>query len=544
MDDKSILDTPFFQHMFFDQYMIAENGSSTELVFNIFAAYLEKLNSKNLYNKSFKYSDDDEDFYNAYQLYFFNFDSLNYKKSKKTGNIGYQSYLYNTIKSFPYRLVPQIFILFGGYSTLLGGHAVNIYVKKEEEPSKNYIVYIINSGEGINYHYNYKPSQKKQPVIIGFDGISKDIIKKLYIFCFFMMNSEFRNTYQQAKDRNISTTPTKEDNEAQRYLNANTEFDIFFQQNKSLPDINIKHFYNYIYNLISPGSDINNKPKPKYIYEDDIQFSSSCTYFSTYYYIKYFIFNCKDTTNAQNLIDFNNFILNIKKHIINYFIDNFDNLVINNKEKYNMNYFNIAHILIKDSSKILDQSQIDTLYDKIIKQYEISEIDNFQILNKILPSINFFDELIKQYNELKTTKTDILKNFYNLLEFIGTEYSKQNNINYKILIFYILFRSTRFITKYFINKKEIIEFNNRSIKYINSTCNKWLYSDEFKKNILNNNIINLNFISFLSIQIINSLFTVNHEYSRIPGKRNSKKIRRQHSRRHYGGNGGRCAESR
>ena len=115
--------------------------------------------------------------------------------------------------------------------------------------------------------------------------------------------------------------------------------------------VNNEYFYKGLFNILSN--------KFNYYIYDKPQISGSCSFYSVYYFIKYFIF---DYTNILHQSKFNNFINKIKEFIINIYLKQniYDHINISSDD------LNISYALIKDYEFEDKQRLINFLSDKIL----------------------------------------------------------------------------------------------------------------------------------------------------------------------------------
>jgi hypothetical protein len=506
----NIIDSTFFQHMFFDQYILDERGGLPENVINIFESYLIR-NRQGLQRNIF------------FDKVFPIIPKLGYKIFNNTYTINtytipafdntYNEYLLYLIKN---NIVLDKFLLISGFRNFTGGHAVNIYIEKKLDD--NYTMSIINSGLGVNRHGSINGKNAK--VIIKFKNITIVQVKELYIFSYFINNYDFRTNYQSILDRHDTLSDLNDPikwpitSDITDYLYDNRFFENLFIPRSSL-DMRLQNnndFINYFYDNIFKiiGQNISN-PHPYEIIIDIKQFSGSCSYFSTYYFLKHFIFSTHD--------EFNDFIKMVKLDIIEYFITNFNTLVyLLNKNKYNMKYFNIAHILLKDYNNIISDANKVLLKNIITVQYKIIDVNKIIIPNKNRNTNLFFTEINYDYNLIKiqynvpgiSNGSQILRCFESLLNRIVNHYFyyKNNKIN-ALYIGYILIRSTKLISDFFISSGKI-QINYTDLSTLTPTINNILtlvQNLEIAYNIFRNENILLFYSNFINIQIINALLS-------------------------------------
>jgi len=496
--------------MFFDQYILGKNISFAEIPVNIFDKYLIN------FGKTYIFIDSIADYLPGY--------INNYDESTYTvGPYNYLNYLLDLIMNKAYDFDDMI--LLSGFSNEFKAHSVVIYIEKKSDD--NYSIHIINTGDGIDRH-GPPDSTGNSPIIIRYDNINKDRIIKLCKFTYIMMNLEFRNKFQSAVENEGYTFP---DPALEIYykiyspyfhshtdmINPATKEHLFFNaanSHLSQKTDNMDGFYDFINNnIVNYGKGPNSQVFAK------CQLSSSCTYFSIYNFIKYFIFG---TTNLDN---FERFIEYCKKDVITYFIKEFDTN-LKKEDKFNSNYFNIAHMFIKDCHNLFTPDELKSLSDKIIKQYKTLDFNNVIILNKKQNINDYLTEIIRMYGQLKYScfndksgkGENILTNFNDLVTYILKNYKLIKNPNiYKIFICYILIRSTKIINLYYENLT--VQF--RDIHSIIPTINNIMENiREIDKKIFDVNPISMFHCAFINLQIVNSVLSklVDDSYPlRMPG---------------------------
>ena len=504
----NIIDSTFFQHMFFDQYILDQRGNDPIKVIRIFESYLIRERQGRLENIFFN---------KVFPIIpaigheiFSNINTINQYIIPESDNT-YNDYLLYLIKN---NIVFDKFLLVSGFRSDEGGHAINIYIEKVS--NDNYTISIINSGLGIDRHDEI--IDKLAPIIIKFNNITRVQVSDLYKFSYFITNYNFRIEYQGFLDEYTRLIKINDPinhpipQNISDYLTDNILFNNLFTPNLSL-DNNLKnsddyitYFYDNIFRII--GKNLSN-PNPNEIIKDIKQFSGSCTYFSTYYFLKYFIFSTHDK--------FNDFIRIVKLDIIEYFITNFNILLYPAfKYKFDIKYFNIAHILLKDYNNIISDANKNLLKRYIIEQYEIIDVNHIIIPNKekinneYFSKINTAYDLIKvEYNSISQTNgSKILNLFFSLLGRIYSNYGYYSNDKINILyIGYILIRSTKLISNFFISSgKVVINKTDLSIliPIINDIFNNLDYMKRHQ-NIFTNEYITFFHYNFIRIQIINAL---------------------------------------
>lgn len=261
--DMNNINNNFYIHLLFDQYLHEETGGYSKIILKTFMYKIHLYNQTNLNNN------------------LNNLISLIYYSNKSNNNLNEQI---NILEKF------NSILLLSGYSKKdKSGHAINIYINKSDILNK-YNLYIFNSGEGINYHYinkeeYYNCNNNKYNIGINFNNITSENIFKILKF-----NYIFNNV-------NCSTKQIKYILDE---LGINFKDKYELQQIKEYQDEikNIDNFYKLLYLYVD-------KNNMNIILNDKTQMSGSCSFYSSFYFIKYYFNNYK--------INFNNFHLFLKK---------------------------------------------------------------------------------------------------------------------------------------------------------------------------------------------------------------------------------------
>ena len=370
-EDEYNTPSDFFKFLFFDQYLRNTSGSYAYTVANTFKNYLDQYSRSQTLNNTL-----------GKQLFLEEFD-----------NIGLYNLRVNAYSIFQKVLDKKNgFILLSGWSEepqYGGGHAIILYFEKIQSLlSPYYNVYIVNSGAGIGYH-GASRDDGKYPIIIQFENVSVQQIESIYYVHTFLNPSDLLtrsdmlenlNTYihysepalqniygirhiDYIKDR--KTNPVTLADEIQK-LKRNKygvdsggyrlNFDLgdpfwdliadyYFEasaesKEKQIAIIGEDLFYKCIKRILNGNTN-------SVILYDDAQLSSTCTFFSSYYFIKHFIFNSSPL--------FQRFIENIKETEVNEKIlgleVDFDRIKNNTPNEFDnkwINTLNIMSMLLKD----------------------------------------------------------------------------------------------------------------------------------------------------------------------------------------------------
>jgi hypothetical protein len=359
----------FFKFIFFDQYL-TDIGSSKYQVIKTFAGYFKQIEKKD----------------NWFTRYFL---SNTYEKIEQ------DSIDYDTIKQIT---TTNPFLLLGGWSGI-PGHAINIFIEKKAE--NNYTLYIINSGAGVENHGIITQTHDSVAVIIKYDKVSNEQLKNIFLLNKFFYNIDRTRIVHDFNERNDryklqNRELIKWDIETNGYCNI----DIY---SKKIDESD--KYYEHIFEILGGNKDIYKLDKP--------QISGTCTFFSSYYFIKYFIFSSK-------VKEFDEFIKKIRIDLITQLdktLDNFNTL----SEKDRLNILNASNMIIKDF-KDIDTNLINSIIAKTLPLY--NSTDN-----------SFIGEYIpKDKIKIKDEKNidDIIKKFINEYNIIYNNLSN-NKLNMKDL---------------------------------------------------------------------------------------------------------------
>jgi hypothetical protein len=344
----------FFKFIFFDQYL-TDIGSSKFKVIQTFANYLKQVNHID----------------NWFTKYFL---------EKSELELNDESISDETVSNIDIGIP---FLLLSGWSGS-PGHAINIYIEKIAD--NNYNLSIINSGSGVEFHIEYSQSTSEANIILNFKNITKNIIEKIFLINKFFNNNSRSKIVEDFIKQNKTNVLYKIpeviwDDKKNGYCNIaiyNNESNVSYE------------YYKQIFSILEP-----NKPNSKI--KDKIQISSTCTFFSSYYFLKYFIFT--------KIEDFDIFIKNIRIHLINEFNNTLDDYYsLSNNDR--LNILNVANTLIKDY-KDIDTKLTELILEKIILKYNFKDtlIGDYIPKNKIKKENDndyidkTIDEFIKDYKE-------------------------------------------------------------------------------------------------------------------------------------------------
>ena len=390
--DKNVITTdPFYSHLLFDAYVKNSEGNHPENVTRIFLSHLDEI-----YNDSGNY-----------------FDQIN----------KYREYLQNGINIIDYANIDNLnigitnidnILLFSGYKkNNNNGHSINIFIS-------NKTIYVINSGDGIDYVEElcgYKNiDYKRGPVIIKYENNNDLEIQLIFYICLLMDSLDESNMDELISKNKINFSK----NFYRTFINSliNTEiYEKLFEEYNKRFNHNIEINSKLLYNLITVA--LNKEPVVHKI--DNYQISGSCSFYSSYYFIKYFLdFTENDFIKIINYIK-NNTIEKYCKVLYNDYYITSDNY-IKGDYKNMIRFYNNMEIIIKDYD-FKNKDIILKLYNKIIKR----------------PcNLNFYKTNIKYIFSFSEVLSDIQENFtFEKLFYIYDNYSSKKIIFFNFIIIYI-----------------------------------------------------------------------------------------------------------
>jgi len=191
----NILETPFFKHLFFDGYILKEDGYIPEISCEIFSKYLKDYRINNKFTEQFN-----NGLYENYNV---------------THDLTYNQLLRRLIQNPLLFKEYDKFVLLSGYCISAAGHSVNFFIEKQAD--ETYILSIINSGEGLEKHPKIKKKESDEnldtkfdsglvggskfrgnplseySVMLQYKNVTFDTIIKLINFTYLMVDPEIRN---------------------------------------------------------------------------------------------------------------------------------------------------------------------------------------------------------------------------------------------------------------------------------------------------------------------------------------------------------------
>jgi len=303
----TFLDDHFFKYLFFDPYAGIENGANPYVVANRFSRYLKNVT--------------DETNTSVLELFQEQYGTYDISNWQILGNPTQRLYTeedenYLIESCWTRQLVEKgHIIILSGYMTDVGGHAVTLYINLAEDGKYN--VYVINSGEGLQYHC--KGSMKvddKRPIVILYENVLLDQVINLFRLHIFF-TKVFNNRDKIIADWKscIETQSYSAKYQTDKFAYVNRKDPIADSESKSSHTFSESKSYDYhkqylfpnffwdhvrpsmyapdqgidIYIFYKSLNSVLNRPfRP--IVMDTPQISHSCSFYSIYYFLKYFVF--------------------------------------------------------------------------------------------------------------------------------------------------------------------------------------------------------------------------------------------------------------
>lgn len=461
-----IIDNNIFKFLFFDKYLINNNGAS-------------QINIAKVYFQDYVFPEIDkiEEFKIFRPHKIINF-RLYFKILLQINKLLIEEDLINTDNSKILEIIQEFykieqFIIFSGWGGN-NGHAISIFVEKEKDKKKDlYTLYFINSGSGIQFQHNN--------VIIKYKNIEKKQINKFIFFNIFMSKN-------QVIQRDIIYNLEKIiQNEYNSFL---FDIDDKIQEENKLNSL----FYEYVNIFFGTNQE------PEKVIEGETQYSGTCSFYSLYWLLYLLL----DGINFEQINDNikHKLLLELQKEIP---------IIIENNQLLLPKYLNALIILQKDYTNILNNEYID-LYSRLIYQDYLGKYTKFnyyiiETLDFFTPLKQLYDFILKVCKDLLTFENQSLCLFI-MLDFIIVFIKRHmnNDLHYNIIIKQelIIFLC---ILKIF-NTLQIIIFK---INYLDK-----IKYDLFKSKILElNELINKSFlfnyinitpISFQTTHLVINLF--------------------------------------
>jgi len=573
-----ILNTPFYKHLFFDAYVVKEEGYITEINCEIFSKYLKKEKINNNFTEQFN-----KGLYENYNVrYDFSYDELLLK-------IVLNPLLFKKYNNF---------ILLSGYGVNHTGHAVNFFIEKQSDES--YTLSIINSGEGIEkYHIIEKKEvdktllggnkirgnpSSKYSVMMQYKNVTFDTIIKLirftYLICNPMVRVElkkfiywmydynydyendtfdtyyfsgvedeakinpltkkqfYRTTRMEnlkkiikselsymsilCKDKYLKKLAERgkfveeseyDDLESFKNLVLKKELCEFIEKDFSFiseflhPDsdfnvidniVSIDVFYSYVMHLIP------NFKTPDVHITDEPQESGSCTFYATYYTLKFFFFPDDDS--------FNIFINKIKLDLLTHLKTT---LSLDPSTNPDINLFNSGLLLIKDYTEneqfadiILEIKKImcGLLENNFMKYTELPLIpqNGKKIYIHRIYARDEYEEFIRYMNKLKVDfdMYDLFNNYLYIVKIVLNVASSHSSDEIDFILMPYMFHKVSILFINIIKKKKITTENEflNFFYYIKLMCQIFYKIKKTRALVLNLLLLNIKiklFNSFL-----------------------------------------------
>jgi hypothetical protein len=364
--NKNIIESQFFKYLFFDKYM-GEIGSNPVEVCKNFKIFLEFFD---LYKDSVFYIQFNRDFETI---------------MSETSNVKIETLKRN-----------KKFYLISGYNNLTMGHTIGLYFDYKES-SNTFDIYVINSGEGVNIHSN--SDNGKYAVIIKYSNIEESKVKNVLLLNKFLWNND-RKTLISAAMNKGEFKETLWNMETNGYFNYE-----LYKSNEQI--VNSRLFYLFLNDILIV--------KPEHYKWDYPQVSASCSFFSTYFYLKYLLFD-----TPENFILF---IDNIKKTLLNLMPTLTREILASDDVIEHHSVINVCNLLIKDYDfdKKLELTEI---IKSVYNSYTFSS--SYKKIDKIIKKDPRDRSETRRKNKIKK-KSNILTNILNKLD--DTTFSPIDFIN-------------------------------------------------------------------------------------------------------------------
>jgi len=358
------VDEMFFKFLFFDPYLRPDDGSQRFAIANQFTKYLSTIPS---IPSAIKGTTP----YTRFQSLFGGVASPSMSTFTSSEEARLTTKFMNDLRTY------SSTVLLSGYSNSEGGHAIVLYIEYRKDNSS---LYIINSGEGVNQYHGHCSVPGERNVVIQYTGISDvtlDTIFKIHLFC----NSAYTDRDVQAK-QSFQNLPINGTNVLPDIFDMYIKPHIIIKKN-SLQIVTIDLYYTCIQACLLPNTFT--------VKATDVeQLSGSCTFFSSFYFIKHFIF--KTSTSDP-------FIQKVKEAEISKFMTitlpllTVSTTPVNTKQSI----IQSSQLLLKDGA-ISSSDQI-TIKESVLAAYTFSNsFGDIQV-----PSINSKDpdilDIIKFYNK-------------------------------------------------------------------------------------------------------------------------------------------------
>lgn len=427
----NILETPFFKHLFFDGYILKEDGFIPEISCEIFSKYLKNLQINNKFTEQFN-----KGLYENYNVRY---------------DLTYNQLLRRLVQNSLLFKEYDKFVLLSGYCISTSGHSVNFFIEKQAD--ETYILSIINSGEGLEKHPKIKKTDEnldtkldlslvggskfrgnplsEYSVMLQYKNVTFDTIIKLINFTYLMVDPEIRNRLrkniyatdelsynfqEKTYERKVSfytghnfINPLEID--SQYYGDATTRIENLNKIIESEPlyadvfsrNANIKeHKYDYDY---KEKLDNDIKALDKLVKEKErLEYIKQ-----TFSFIKEFLLPDSEFNLTDNLVSIHTFYLYVK-HIITNFDTPDANITENVQESSSCAFFSTYYTL-----KFFFFSN-DYVFDIFINRVKLDLLTHLKVTLELAsdknPDINFVNAallLTKDYSDNKLFFSVILE---------------------------------------------------------------------------------------------------------------------------------------
>lgn len=507
---NNFLKNQFFKFLFFDQYVLDGGGSDYFPIVTKFRLYLEKLNPRT-----------DPTLLAIYKQLFT--DEAYWVKTVSDYNIFNQ--YYSSKKHY---------IMLSGWSTSQGGHAITVYFKKLGTNKND--IFFVNSGAGLQYHG--MENENGRPIVVKFSNKSDEIVQQVYETSQFLINRGIvRRDDNLARFSDFLIHPwtrrnfgkegaISEDKLAEliEFLKANQQKKPDFIINRALlqrpgfgsewgedpsakpPAVLEFHFPLLFYKTIAKYYINNQKIGENLFYEsmfgifsnerpvpvryDKPQLSGSCTFYSSYHFIKNFLIN--------NDSVFTDFISKVKQAEAEQHYTNVLKQLTTSQGFINHDIIpsvvNSSLMLLKDTG--INEQVKGAIRSLIVKQ--LSSFDNSCLTNGKIQGIE------QQYKETKDDFLIVVNSYRDFMmgeksiELLINTFSSWSNMSYNIIQKWAWVLAIKMSIALYTTIEPSIQ-----IPILENVPGKNVYYDWFKQQPINQMLSKVNWRDILTSSIYN-----------------------------------------
>ena len=353
----------FFKYLMFDPYIQNGSGSNSYLIAHRFWEYITTYftDKKNIhfFDNLTPFLHDKDKRTELVTRLNPNYYDIN---NSTTGYKIYAEYINKYLKDYNHCL------LLSGYVNNSGnGHAVCIFIQNMNPNTSNTSIYnvsIINSGEGLQYH----AIDSDDKVVITYTNINKeklDLLIRLDFVCNYSIKN--RSMYFTLKLAELgvasATAASMSYGLSGQHVKPDNIYDNYISSIKTYKgDMTIGFFYDELFKILGP-IDARDKSLDKH---DTQQRSSSCSFFSIKYFLKYFV--------VQDESVFERFMAYIRSEELKKFKRDFDIIIPNSSYEITnssnaRNFITIAQIILKDYENEFSETEKTSYIHSICSVY-------------------------------------------------------------------------------------------------------------------------------------------------------------------------------